>query len=165
MQPPRQPARHVGPTSALSAVRPMGAPKARRTNRRVLVVDDDDGIRGLLGATLEQEGYEVVTAPHGDAALREARARPPDAIITDVCMPCLDGPGLLTALERTGLGSVPVIVTSAQHCPEALRATAFISKPFDLDTITATLRRCIDASRRTRPLHAASATSASTRSN
>src|SRR5262249_9165968 len=58
---------------------------------RILVVDDEDDIRGLVRALLERAGHQVVDAPDGRAGLRELYASSPDLVMLDVAMPGLDG--------------------------------------------------------------------------
>src|SRR5438067_4746790 len=55
--------------------------------RSLLIVDDDPGIRGLLAALFQVEGFRVETATNGQEALQKARAQPPDAIVLDLRMP------------------------------------------------------------------------------
>jgi CheY-like chemotaxis protein len=112
-------------------------PTLRPTRRpiRILVAEDDVTIRSVLVQFFALYHYEVIDAPDGATALTLALERRPDLVITDVCMPGCDGPGLLTALADRGLGDVPTIAISAQRCPESLSADRFIEKPFDLDTL------------------------------
>jgi two-component system response regulator VicR len=58
---------------------------------RILVVDDDDGLRGLYRAELEDEGYEVVTAIDGREALQKLEKEKPDLVVLDIVMPKMDG--------------------------------------------------------------------------
>ena len=101
----------------------------------MLVVEDDAAIRAVVAALLVHVGYEVETAVDGADGLRRARASRPDVIVTDVCMPRVDGPGLLAALAAEGMGDVPAVVVSAQDCPQAVAARFFLPKPFDADDL------------------------------
>jgi oxygen-dependent protoporphyrinogen oxidase len=65
------------------------------TQRRILVVDDEDNLRTMLVAALKFEGYQVAQAPDGRAGLRAAKELRPDLIVLDVMMPELDGFGML----------------------------------------------------------------------
>ena len=58
---------------------------------RILVIDDDDDIRGLVRALLERAGHEVSDAAGGHAGLRDLYSSSPDLVILDVAMPGLDG--------------------------------------------------------------------------
>jgi two-component system NtrC family sensor kinase len=69
-------------------------------SRRILIVDDEDEIAGLLAEVLAQAGYGADTAPNGRAALDRLEAASYDVVIADVNMPELDGPGLYDALAQ-----------------------------------------------------------------
>ncbi len=107
--------------------------------RRLLLVDDDDGVRLVARASLERVGGWTVTAVRSGAdAIESAAASPPDAILLDVMMPGLDGPNTLAELQgRAELAHIPVIfltakARSAQH-DSLLRlgAIGVLVKPFD----------------------------------
>ena len=101
---------------------------------RVLVVDDDDDIRGLLRALLERAGYEVSDAPDGRAGLRELFAGSPDLVILDVAMPGLDGWATLGRIRE--VTDVPVLMLTARDAElERVRglqsgADDYVVKPF-----------------------------------
>jgi DNA-binding response OmpR family regulator len=57
----------------------------------ILVIDDDEMVRGLLRRVLEREGYEVIEAGDGDEGLTKYRNRPADLVVTDVIMPGKEG--------------------------------------------------------------------------
>lgn len=106
--------------------------------KTVLVVDDDPVILGLLQVNFEMEGFRVLSASDGEAALEVARRSPPDVIILDVMMPKLDGHQVARALrDDPRLAAVPVIFLSAraQSADVAqgleLGAADYVSKPFD----------------------------------
>jgi CheY-like chemotaxis protein len=84
--------------------------------KRVLIIDDEDDIREVAGATLElTEDWEVLTASSGARGLAEARASQPDAILLDVMMPDMDGPATLAALQHdAGTSQIPVIFLTAK---------------------------------------------------
>jgi DNA-binding response OmpR family regulator len=117
--------------------------------RRVLVVDDDDDIRLLLGELLRGAGYAVETAKDGRDALRTFHANPADLVVLDLSMPELDG---FETLERLrDLSDVPVILLTARGGEidkvRGFRAGAddYVVKPFGrrelLARIEALLRR------------------------
>jgi len=84
--------------------------------RRVLVVDDDPLQRKLLHLSLTNAGFRVATAPDGVAALDAARAAPPDAILSDVLMPRLDGFRLCLAVRQDPrLSRIPVVLVSGAY--------------------------------------------------
>jgi DNA-binding response OmpR family regulator len=116
---------------------------------RILVVDDDGDIRGLLGELLRRAGYDVAEAESGKAGLRQFYASPPDLVLLDVSMPELDG---WETLERIrDLSEVPVMMLTARAGElEKVRglkggADDYVTKPFGrqelLARVEALLRR------------------------
>ncbi len=79
---------------------------------RVLVVDDEEGVRTFLAESLERDGHEVVQAEDGEAALRAAREEPFDVVLTDLKMPKMDGMALVRAL-RTEQPDLELVVLTA----------------------------------------------------
>ena len=107
---------------------------ARR--RIVLVVDDDDAIRTVVRSVLEADGFEVVEAADGPAALLLLNAilgRGPDAVVLDIMMPGIDG---IEVCEKIDHEKVKVIMLSARDDAEtkeraaAAGADAYLTKPF-----------------------------------
>ena len=111
---------------------------------RVLVVDDDPQLLRALRITLRADGHDVVTAPDGTTALREAAAAHPDVVVLDLGLPDLDGTEVLAGL-RPWFGG-PVLVLSARADSrdkvDALDAGAddYVTKPFDMAELLARLR-------------------------
>ncbi len=79
---------------------------------RILVVDDEEGVREFLAESLERAGHEVVQAEDGEAGLRAAREEPFDVVLTDLRMPKVDGMTVVRAL-RTEQPDVELIVLTA----------------------------------------------------
>jgi DNA-binding response OmpR family regulator len=108
---------------------------------RILVVDDDDDIRGLLRTLLERAGHDVVDAPDGRAGLRELFARSPDLVILDVAMPGLDGWATLERIRE--VTDVPVLMLTARDAElERVRglmggADDYVVKPFGRQELVA----------------------------
>lgn len=110
---------------------------------QVLVVDDDLDIRTILRAALEDEGYEVMEAPDGVAALRALRTSArPMAVLLDLMMPRLDGEGVLAAVvgDRQLSQHIYFLVTAKRNAiSEGLRPllqrldVPVLPKPVDLD--------------------------------
>jgi len=102
---------------------------------KILIVDDDAGLRNSLGMILGDAGYEVASARDGEDGLARAAKFSPDLILTDVRMPGMDGLGFLDSYQSGG-GSAPVIVMTAyggvELAIEAVRrgAADFLAKPF-----------------------------------
>lgn len=82
---------------------------------RVLVVEDDPSVRGLLQTLLAAEGYEVVTASDGLAGLVKATSAPPELVLLDLMMPDLGGARVLEEMrDDPDLADVPVIVVTGK---------------------------------------------------
>ncbi|MBF0487178.1 MAG: response regulator [Nitrospirae bacterium] len=82
--------------------------------RRVLVIDDEEAIRGYLSTILSESGYDVVEAVDGEDGLNKAREMRPDLITLDVMMPKKTGIFVLGELRRDGvLANVPVIMLTS----------------------------------------------------
>src|SRR3954454_15044012 len=87
---------------------PDGAP-------RVLVMEDDPSVRGLLQTLLDSEGYDVVTASDGLSGLVKASAQPPALVLLDIMMPDLGGLSVLQELQADpALAEVPVLVVTGR---------------------------------------------------
>jgi adenylate cyclase len=105
---------------------------------RVLVVEDDAGVRGLLQTILEDEGFEIVLAADGEEGLRLARTVDPAVVLIDVMMPGLGGPEVIRRLRRPD-GTLPfavLVLTGAVENVEPLRyelgSDSILEKPFDI---------------------------------
>ncbi|MCB9694931.1 MAG: response regulator [Alphaproteobacteria bacterium] len=111
------------------------AVKGGEADVRVLVVDDDPGVRELMARTLAGSGYQVLTASTGDQALARAKSYRPHVITLDVMMPGMDGWSVLGRLkEEPELRDVPVVMVSMvdeRRKGYALGATAYLTKPID----------------------------------
>jgi two-component system, chemotaxis family, chemotaxis protein CheY len=118
----------------------------------VLVVDDDATIRQFLEMALTDQGYPVVTAEDGRAALEAVDRARPDLILLDMRMPVLDGWGFAEAYRRTLPPHAPIIVltaarNAAQYAGE-IRADAFLAKPFELRELLRLVRQFTGTPRR-----------------
>src|SRR6478752_7080654 len=108
-------------------------------NRQVLVVEDDRTIRRLLHECLEDEGYRVREAAHGEEALEILEHWQRDVIVLDLMMPRMDGWAFRAEQRHLQRGvDIPLVVLSASRdsvaAGEEMRAAAVVGKPFDLDT-------------------------------
>lgn len=105
----------------------------------MLVVDDDDGIVEAVSMLLDEEGYEVLIAPHGAAALDVLDHALPDIILLDLRMPVMDGWTFLREYRQRPGPLAPVIIfTAAQRAiqePGEFGAEAYLAKPFDIDDL------------------------------
>ncbi len=111
----------------------------------LLLVDDDAPIRRMLERTLTAEGYDVVAAADGGAALAAVERNVPDAIVLDVSMPGMDGLAVTRRLRAKGL-RVPILLLTARDAVHervaGLDAGAddYLVKPFDVDELSARVR-------------------------
>ena len=123
---------------------------AASTPVRLLLVDDEPGLRTAVKAYLEDEGFAVTTANDGEEGWTAAQAQMPDVVITDVMMPRCDGYGLLKRLRADErLGGTPVIFLTAKGMTAdriagfQAGADDYIPKPFDPDELVARVRNVV----------------------
>jgi CheY-like chemotaxis protein len=117
-------------------------PESSKLN--VLVVDDDDDIRFLIGRILRNEGYSVTEAASAEEAEDAALIHTPDLVLMDIGMPGVDGLSAVWRMrEHPELADVPVVIVSASDAFD-LRAEAaaqgckgYLTKPFDPAAIKA----------------------------
>jgi excisionase family DNA binding protein len=126
----------------LDAFLERSGPGRGRAGPLVLVVDDDPGVRQVVRANLEAEGYSVREAGSADEGLASLEEEPPDLLLLDVMMPEVDGWEMLRRVqERFGLGAIPVLVFSGTveertvADARARGARGFLGKPFDLQQL------------------------------
>jgi DNA-binding response OmpR family regulator len=111
---------------------------------RVLVVEDDTDIAGVLRRSLGMAGYDVRVTGDGEAALEESAVFEPDAVVLDLGLPKLDGVEVCRRLRQDG--DVPILVLTARDAldsrVEGLDSGAddYIVKPFERDELLARLR-------------------------
>ena len=115
---------------------------------KVLVVDDDETIRGLITLNLELEGFEVATAVDGLDALAKAAAVQPAVVTLDVMMPRLDGWATAQRLRADpATADIKVVLLSARAQEADLQrgtrigVDAYLTKPFDPDDLIDIVRR------------------------
>lgn len=116
----------------------------------ILVVDDDPGIRFMLRIILEHEGYAVLEAGNGEAALAAIGARVPDIVLTDLMMPVMSGAELILRLhsEASTAGIPIVVVSSNPEAVESLGVNASVTKPFSAPEITDRVREVMNRPRK-----------------
>jgi CheY-like chemotaxis protein len=116
---------------------------------KILVVEDDPSLRGMLRLIFELAGYEVVEAGDGEAALDLMRGpQPPDIVTTDLMMPVMNGNEFIRRLRsETRTASIPIVVVSANAAAaEGVQASerganALVGKPFVPDTLVRLMLR------------------------
>ncbi len=114
--------------------------------RRILIVDDDTSIVGLLQQFFESTGYHVEFALHGGDALTLIQHDPPDVVLLDIAMPGLDGVQVLQRILALEAAPPVIIVTGHEEGAlsvqtRAMGAFDYITKPFDLSRLS----RAVDA--------------------
>lgn len=120
---------------------------------RILVVDDEPGIAGVLAEVLQLDGHAVEMVGNGEAALEKLAAGRYDLILSDVRMPDLDGPTLYREVERRhpDLARQFIFLTGDIMSPETLQflaqtAVPCLSKPFTLEMVREVVQRALTAS-------------------
>ncbi|RJO66688.1 MAG: sigma-54-dependent Fis family transcriptional regulator [Myxococcales bacterium] len=116
---------------------------------RILVVDDDASFLEVMAFSLEEEGFEVVTARDGREALEIFTADPLPVVITDLKMPRLDGMGLLERVHKLEPEALVVVITAfgdMEMAVKAMKAGAFdfLPKPCERDHFKLTVRRAFE---------------------
>ncbi len=121
-------------------------------SQRVLIVDDDPGLRESLELVLAAEGYEVATAPDGATALEMVETLPTDVVLCDLRMPGMDGMELLPLLSRRLPGATVVLMSAygtQDLAIEAMRRGAYdyLAKPFQPSEVLLTLKKARERER------------------
>jgi CheY-like chemotaxis protein len=113
------------------------------------VVDDDATIRSVVVATLRDEGYAVVEAADGAAALQAIRTAAPSLILLDMTMPVMDGWQFASVYRRLPGPHAPIVCVTAAHQvaerASQIGAVAALPKPFELDGLLALVARFMPA--------------------
>jgi putative two-component system response regulator len=131
----------------------MGLGNCMNGNKaKILVVDDEIYIQEILKSTLEEAGYECVTAGDADAALAALASQNFDIALTDIRMPGKQGTELLLDIRASCPEMIVIMITavdSAQTAVESMRLGAYdyIIKPFNLDQILISTNRALDKRR------------------
>jgi two-component system OmpR family response regulator len=128
--------------------------------KRILVIEDEPDVAGLLKARLEANGYEVHLEDKGREALEDARALRPDLVILDLMLPDMDGYVVSETLRkhyrswaipsgRLGSWAVPILMLTARDQPrDKLRgygagADAYLTKPYDAQELLSTIAKLL----------------------
>lgn len=107
---------------------------------KVLVVDDQFGIRVLLQEVLQREGYEIFQAPNGQTALEIVQREDPDLILLDMKIPGMDGLEILRNIRKLEIDTKVIMMTAYGeldliHEAMEMGAIAHFTKPFDIDEL------------------------------
>ncbi|QSO51046.1 response regulator [Alicyclobacillus curvatus] len=113
--------------------------------KKVLIVDDQFGIRVLLQEVLSQEGYTVFQAPNGLKALELVKTESPDLILLDMKIPGMDGLEILRNIRKMEVDTKVIMMTAYGELDliqEAMEmgALAHFTKPFDIDELRQAVR-------------------------
>ena len=119
------------------------------SGKRILVVDDDESLRWVTQAQLQQSGYEVNAAADGDEALKMIQQAPPDLVITDLKMPGMSGLDLLRKIRADYPEILVILVTAfgtVENAVEAMKAGAYdyITKPVNMDELRLIVSRGLE---------------------
>jgi two-component system, OmpR family, response regulator len=112
---------------------------------RLLVVDDEPGIRDLLATSLRFAGFEVHTAADGQEALRQAETVRPDLVVLDVMLPDLDGFAVTRRLRERGRDTPVLFLTAKDDISDRVAGLTvggddYVTKPFSLEEVVARIR-------------------------
>ena len=134
----------VPPTDEFAAPKP-----ASPSEKLVLVVDDDDGVRSLIEMNAMMQGFQVLTAENGIDATGKLASRAPDLIVTDLMMPGQSGYEFLRSLQAAGNGRIPVFVVTGSALDastvgvikQEANVVEFFSKPIAMAKFVAALHK------------------------
>lgn len=117
--------------------------------KRILIIDDEESIRWVLGKCLEKEGYDVEYGEDGSQGIDKALSDNFSSIILDITMPDMTGFDVLSEIREKGIDSPVIIITAQNTVKNAIDAMKqgaydYIAKPFDLDEVKITVKRAIE---------------------
>lgn len=119
---------------------------------KILVVDDDQDVRLLMGVRLRKSGYDVVTAEDGEEAVRIVRQAKPDLILLDLGLPKMDGYEVCRTLKSgPETCGIPIIILSAKsqqtdrEQASAAGAESYMAKPFNPVVILEAIRHLLES--------------------
>lgn len=118
------------------------------SDKKILVLDDDDLVRETISTVLKREGYKAILAKNANEALEKTRTEHFDLIVSDIRMPGKNGVQAIKEIRaffnKNGVGDIPIVfITGYSDMSEELKAEEHgevILKPFDLDHLLVTIR-------------------------
>lgn len=123
---------------------------SRGHGARILVVDDEPGIRNIVRRMLERAGYQVTVAAHGAEGLASFAAAPSgfDLVLTDLSMPEMDGPAMAEAIRALDphvriLGSSGMITKEEEDRARASGIASFVPKPYSAEGLLSAVRAAL----------------------
>ncbi|HUI92609.1 MAG TPA: sigma-54 dependent transcriptional regulator [Chitinivibrionales bacterium] len=116
---------------------------------KLLVVDDEESLRFLLGRELAREGYTVDVVPGGEEALSRLRENPYSVVLLDIVMPGMDGIAVLRAMKAENIPSEVIMLTgnaTLENAIECMKLGAFeyVKKPYQLNELVIHIERAIE---------------------
>jgi DNA-binding response OmpR family regulator len=115
---------------------------------KLLLVEDEQTLAGIIADTLGDRGFEVTVAGDGETGLRKFRADPPDVVVTDIMMPCMDGFTFVEHLRRGGV-RVPVLFLSARSSADDVvrgfetGGNDYLRKPFAISELVVRVKALV----------------------
>ena len=126
------------------------AGKAEKGTKRILVVDDEEGIVKLVKMYLEHHRYEILVANDGQEGLEKAKTEKPDLIVLDLMLPKINGYKVCGLLKKdTRYAKTPVILFTAKaqekdvKLGEEVGADAYITKPYEPEILLAKIKELL----------------------
>jgi len=124
--------------------------KAEKDTKRILIVDDEEGIVKVVKMYLEHHDYEVITASDGQEGLDKAKTQKPDLIVLDLMLPKINGYKVCGLLKRDArYAKTPVIMFTAKAQEKDVKlgkkvgADAYITKPFEPEILLAKIKELL----------------------
>lgn len=121
-----------------------------QTDQSVLVVEDDDAIRGLIADVLEERGYRVIGVANGAEALERLDESLPDVMVLDLLMPVMHGWDFMEAYaQKTGGNPIPIVIVSVNPAlPRSFNrfgVHSVLAKPFDVSELLDAVENALPA--------------------
>jgi DNA-binding response OmpR family regulator len=123
---------------------------AKKETKRILIVDDEEGIVKIVKMYLEHHHYEVITANDGQEGLDKVKTDKPDLIVLDLMLPKMNGYKVCGLLKKdTRYAKIPIILFSAKSQEKDIKlgqevgADAYLTKPFESDVLLAKIKELI----------------------
>ncbi|TSA06935.1 MAG: response regulator [Deltaproteobacteria bacterium] len=114
--------------------------------RKLLLIDDEEGVRNILGLSLRNDGYNVLLAGDGRKGLELLKTEQPDIVLTDIKMPGMDGIEVLKKIKETRPETEVIVITGHGDMNMAIKslqsdASDFITKPVSDEALSIALAR------------------------
>lgn len=118
-------------------------------SKKIIVIDDEQGICDLLKRIFESEGYEIKTETDPLKGIQLAEEDNPDCVLLDIKMPAMDGIDVLSKIKDYNKNIGVIMITGYGNIESAMEsmklgAYDYITKPFDIDFIKNLVKRCLE---------------------